>query len=245
MSPYSAMVSELEKIAATIKQLEEGVRRVPGILRTTHPMAQMAGAMVNPVKRQLRHTGYAGAESFQRNLLGPNAYAAASAAQADLRRLHPDIDGKIVALPNVGNYLHPGVKPRVAKDLDTVAIMHEALERKGTPGMGLHTLGTETKDFNLISRLRGGSRENKVRKSIQELREPEFAHLRGRLAEEFNDPRASQFAEMGQRIPKAMRKAYSRSTVAHTSPEAAAAIGAQQTPVLLGRYRGAGLAPSE
>ena len=244
---WSSAREELEKISATLGQLEAGVSRIPGIIRMEHPITQMMGAGVLPTKAMLSRKNAKGAElmgALQRKVMGPNA----EAVQELIRPFAEDrsMRGKILAHPNVGQVLHPGAAPQLSGDLDTTTLIHEALERKGTVGSGLHNLGTETKDFNLVSKLQGGPREEAVRQSMGELRAPEFEHLRGQLAEKFNDPRAAQFAEMGQRIPKAMRKAYSKEiapTLTHVTPEKALEIGEQQTPVLMGRYRAAGMIP--
>lgn len=224
------------KEAATLQQLRAGVARLPGVVESSHPVVQAFGGMVLPTRAQLKGRGKSIMMGMQRKLMGSENFDALQAAAKDLE--HPSLRGKILHSGNMGAYMHPSAPPDVQQGLHTTGIMHEALERTGRAGQGLHTLGTETKDFNLVSRLRGGPLEDQVRGSMMELRAPEYAHLQHRFSETFKDPRASEFVTEGGRIPKAMRKAYAREMrpYTHTTVPEAAGIMSEQAPVVQGRY---------
>ena len=235
----AAFVDELEKIAASLQQLSAGVGRLEregAIAHIDTPFTKMLGAFTTPNKRQLAGAGAPVMQKFQKKLLGPGVHEYISSQAAPFTT--PEFRGKIILSPNPGAVLNPTATGSTLEGLNAYTTMHEALEREGSLGQGLHSLGTELNDFSLASRLSGGPTEDAVRESVLELRKPEIDHLRKKMVKEYG-PAAAGYIQEGSKPTRAMRRNWGRKLLAKPSAYMTAGEGkgimAKQIPILNSR----------
>jgi hypothetical protein len=160
--------------------------------------------------------------NFQQRIGMINNPALQSGVRAQQRQIAAHVKntpGQVVTTPQVGSTFaqqaRTSITPETKKQLQDVATLHEQFERAVSPkdvsllGYFSH-LSPEVllKERNLLARLHGkGAHEIKsTLGAARELRE--YPALRRDFQYAFEDPRAAQFLEGSQKVPKAMRKRF-------------------------------------
>lgn len=155
--------------------------------------------------------------------------AAAPRAPAASVASRPPVPG--FSMPDGQTYAHPGVAGRMIpasvgmpavnaegrRAIGAVVGAHELSERQVAPRnmvRGFHSHASPEvllKEHNTLSRLTGEGAEA-ARTSMRALRAQtgEAAHMRNLVTTAFNDPRAANYLNEGEKVPKAMRKALLR-----------------------------------
>lgn len=219
---YLSFIDELEKLcmeksAATMKALREAASRIKNIKRPPRELAEM-GPVLMPTTRQGRSAGAKALQQFQAEAFPEEAIKPMLEAIEPYAKKFP---GRIYAGSRAGKMLDPAAGVRRARDINTYAKLHEALERgtKFAPGSLHGSPRVMVQDFNLRSRLTGKGATG-LKESTRGLREGEEEVLRRQFQDAFKDPRALQFLQEGQRVPKAMQKAFMRANPTMSADEA-------------------------
>ncbi len=236
-----AFADELGKIAATLRDIRRGAKRVSGItdFPSSTPLLSQFGALTIPTKSHgslKQRPEVSKIQALQKALMPPEVTAL---AEKELERAGREVGaGKILMSPGVSKSLDPAASKRLSKNLEAFTALHESAERGVKAQAGSLHLSPQVlmKDMNLLHKLKGPGAEE-LAESMGGLRAPEFAHLREQASAAMG-PRAEQFMQPGSKIPKAMRKALGR-TEMPMSPEQAGQIMAEQGQLLAGRAAGA------
>lgn len=237
-----ARVADLVKYAVSVREMREAAKRIGVIRPEVGSLLEQFGGFTVPTKVVQKGGRLAEAlkiEAFQKALMGPEMHGQ---VQAALKPLIADkkLWGKLFVAKDVGKRLDPTIRPGSSRahNLEAFTRLHEAAERAGLKNIRSSSLHGSPdvliKDLNLLSRLTGrGSRG--VKRSIGGLREPEFELLKQQMMEKLG-PKAATFFEPGAKIPKAMRKAFTK-RAPDITPEQGAQIMQAQHNVILDKAR--------
>jgi hypothetical protein len=228
MNPITraAYLSELEKIAATVKQISEGAKRMKGVVRLDG--LHMLKDMVTQPKRTFSALQAATVMGGGKGLNPAGALPTRGQLRRIARVTGEDLSGN-PGSKAPGTIYSAGPKHTAeafgAKTKDgkkathAVTLMHEQYERGVKPrdvnlpyaqARGHISPGVIVKEHNLLSRLKGpGADEARgLWRGIRKSR-GEDADIKDGFANIFG-PRSAQFLAEGEKVPKAMRKKYLR-----------------------------------
>lgn len=195
--------------------------------------AQMRNVATMPAINQ---TGEASRAQFAALLNDPGQRAAGGTIH-----IHPEIAARTAAA-TAGV---PDLSPQGVRANSAFSVSHELAERAVKPrdallGYGGHlSPDVLMKEHNMLSTLTGPGAEE-VRHLTRAMRagSGEADHLRQAFTTAFRDPRAAQFLEEGQKIPKAMRNAMLTKIRANPTGILGHAMHAVEHPQLHSRMRG-------
>jgi hypothetical protein len=187
----SVFDAELEKLAVSTTRLLRRVRRAKNVHIGRSDDAWALGG------------GYASATGAQARAVGASASDVA----------HP---GRIVVDPTVVGAVSPHGRPKSVAErgaLTATSAAHELMERRvkpkaygRDPNVQHGDMGVLMKEHNMASRLEGPG-ANYARKHLRSMRKAtgEDKQLRDLITKTYG-PRAAQFLDEGQKIPRAMRR---------------------------------------
>lgn len=231
---WRAFFDEIEKIAVSMKEIRQAAKRIRGVVRLPSHLEALGG-LYAPTTKQMTSAGTKKLSDLQTAALGKETIKQMEQVLAPLYKKHP---GKILSSPNVGRVLDPTIRGSRVKNLEAFVHLHEAAERAATSRpipASLHTSPEVLiKDKNLLARLTGRG-SGGVKRSIGELRQPEFDFLQQQMTKAFG-PEAQKFFEPGAKIPKAMRKAFLRSGPT-INPERMQSIMGEQMSIMQEKLR--------
>lgn len=208
----TAFWGELEKISASTKEIAAAARRI-GHKRAKDPMVRAVLGFTIPTAQQTKAFQKVPPPDFLGKLI-PKQIA------DRVTQLH-STPGRIVASPasdfgSLGaKLIKRPVGIRSARAFRNATVVHEGFERSvKTPdwsSMGHLSPEVLLKEHNLLSKLTGPGSKT-TRDAMRKMRSAggETKRLEGQFMDAFQDPRALQFLQEGNKVPKAMRKAFLR-----------------------------------
>jgi len=231
---------ELEKIAVdatTLTQRTTGPGRVQNYTgrltgATFGPMVMTGGAGTTPRLSQVAAYNKApsvGQSPVVGKMQSPQV-AAAARTHGGEAFIHPQINARMTS----AQANHPMPSPAGVNAMAGVGAAHEIAERRVKPQnivSGYHShLSPDVlvQEHNTLSRLTGEGAEE-ARSVLRKVRTMtgEQQQLRNMFTTAFNDPRAANFLAEGEKVPKAMRKAFLRKIQSNPSlvSQAAPTVG--------------------
>ena len=206
MNFQKAFYDELEKVAASIRQLEEAFTRIGVKTPRKGSVADIFKALTIPTKRQAKAVQKIGKEPEWQAAVPPMIRRS---IEGYMRRS----PGKIYVSKDAGKAFKPSATKQEVKDLRTLFGVHEGLERRVKPReieySSLHlSPKVMMEEKNLLSKLTGAESSKKYLEGLR-VAGGEYPLLRRQFDQAFGK-RALPFLQEGSRIPRAMKKRFMR-----------------------------------
>lgn len=212
MSAFEAgVIAGMEKVAEKMSVIREAAKRVGHVVSRPGTMVEAMKAMTVPTAAHRRKSVSGAVDEIyqmQKKIMPKDAH---KAIEEGLKPVYDSkkMRGKIMMSADAHKVVDPTAGKARAKNIRSIVNVHEQAERAATPASGSLHLSPSVlmKEKNLVNKLTGKG-SHKARRSVESMRGPEYDHLREQLKSRFKDKRVEQFMEKGNKIPKAMRKAF-------------------------------------